>query len=91
MGGCSEKLFALEADHSLSAYTDPDGAKGLQVAKDQEARLLRRCQELDRQRLEAEMLKLQQSQRLATWASLAVALRSVSRLLPKPLSLWSRR
>ena len=45
----------------------------LRSAKEEAERLFREYFDLDRQRIDSEMLKLQRSQRLATWTSFAVA------------------
>jgi hypothetical protein len=47
--------------------------RSLESAKHEAERLFREYHDLDRGYIESEMLKLQQSQRLATWASFAVA------------------
>ncbi|GJL66957.1 MAG: hypothetical protein NPIRA05_19280 [Nitrospirales bacterium] len=60
-----------------SGYGDPEERRNdeyrLQFAKDEAERLFREYHALDRSYIEDEMLKLQRSQRLATWASFAVA------------------
>ncbi len=60
-----------------SGYGDPDARDAdrhrLESAKNNAQRLFHEYHDLDRRYLEAEMLKLQHSQRLATWASFAVA------------------
>jgi hypothetical protein len=60
-----------------SGYGDPDAREAdlhrLQSAKDDAERLFREYQDLDKTRIENEMLALQRSQSLATWASFSVA------------------
>jgi len=46
---------------------------GAETARAEAERLFRDYHDLDRQRIESEMLELQRSQRLATWASFTVA------------------
>jgi hypothetical protein len=60
-----------------SGYGDPDAREAdvhrLQSAKDEAERLLHEYNDLDRRQIQSEMLHLQRSQRLATWASFSVA------------------
>lgn len=60
-----------------SGYGDPDALFAdqhrLESARREAERLFREYQDLERQRIDNEMLKLQRSQQLATWASFAVA------------------
>ncbi len=60
-----------------SGYGDPDASRAdehqLQTAKDEAERLFREYYDIDKRHIESEMLKLQRSQRLATWASFFVA------------------
>lgn len=59
-----------------SGYGDPEARLNdehrLQSAKEEAERLFREYYELDRKRIEGQMLKLQRSQTLATWASFTV-------------------
>jgi hypothetical protein len=58
-------------------YGDPEARlqdeHRLQSAREESDRLFREYNDLDRSRIEREMLQLQRSQRLATWASFFVA------------------
>ncbi len=69
--------LAAELFQPGSGYGDPEARltdeHRLQSAKDEAERLFREYHDLDRQHMESEMLELQRSQRLATWASFAVA------------------
>ena len=70
---CEENTTTTRAsDHST-----PHAARAyeinLQKTRDEVDRLLLEYQDLDRQYMESQMLELQRSQRLATWASFAVA------------------
>ncbi len=60
-----------------SGYGDPDARAAdehrLQSARLDAERLFREYDDLDRRNMELKMLYLQRSQRLATWASFAVA------------------
>lgn len=60
-----------------TGYGDPDARvqdeHRLGSARQDAERLFREYLDLDRRRTESRMLELQQSQRLATWASFAVA------------------
>ena len=60
-----------------SGYGDPNAKEAdlhrLQTAKEESERLFRQYQDIERSRIQDEMLALQRSQRLATWASFAVA------------------
>jgi hypothetical protein len=60
-----------------SGYGDPEARMAdehrLQTAKDEADRLFREYYDIDKRHIESEMLKLQRSQRLATWASFFVA------------------
>lgn len=60
-----------------SGYGDPDARAAdehrLQSARADAERLFRQYHDLDRRDMELKMLDLQRSQRLATWASFAVA------------------
>ena len=81
----SRWLAASEHVSSLAAqlfqpgdgYGDPDARENdvhrLQSARENAERLFREYHDIDRQYIQSEMLKLQRSQRLATWASFAVA------------------
>ena len=75
----SEQASKLSADlfQPGSGYGDPDARLAdehrLRSAKEDAECLFREYFDLDRQRIDSEMLKLQRSQRLATWASFAVA------------------
>ena len=73
----SASNLAAELFQSGSGYGDPDARKAdehrLQSAKDEVERLFREYHDLDRRQIESEMLELQRSQRLATWASFAIA------------------
>ena len=74
-----EELSKLSAElfQSGSGYGDPEARLNdehrLQSAREEVQRLFREYHELDRRQIESEMLDLQRSQRLATWASFAVA------------------
>jgi hypothetical protein len=60
-----------------AGYGDPDARDDdlhrMQTAKDEAERLFREYQDIDKNRIESQMLALQRSQRLATWASFTVA------------------
>lgn len=60
-----------------SGYGDPDARDAdihrLQSAKDEAERLFREYQDLEKSRIDDELIRLQRSQHLATWASFAVA------------------
>jgi len=60
-----------------SGYGCPDAKEAdihrLESARAEAERLFREYHDLDRQKIELEMLELQRSQRLATWASFSVA------------------
>lgn len=60
-----------------SGYGDPDARvqdeHQLQTARHEAERLFREYHDLDRKDMEQKLLEVQQSQRLATWASFAVA------------------
>jgi hypothetical protein len=60
-----------------SGYGDPFAQKHdehrLQTAKEEAEQRFREYYDLDRQKMEEQMLKLQRSQHRATWASFAVA------------------
>lgn len=60
-----------------SGYGDPQARNEdlhrLETARAEAERLFREYHDLDRRYIEYEMLKLQRSQRLATWASFAMA------------------
>lgn len=60
-----------------SGYGDPDARLAdehrLRSARQEAERLFAEYYDLDRQHVESEMLRLQRSQTLATWASFAVA------------------
>jgi hypothetical protein len=60
-----------------SGYGDPEARNAdlhrLQSARDEAERRLREYNDLDRRQIQFEMLHLQRSQRLATWASFSVA------------------
>lgn len=69
--------LAAELFQPGSGYGDPEARQQdehrLQTARDEVERLFREYHDLDRQRIESVMLRLQRSQQLATWASFAVA------------------
>jgi len=69
--------LAAELFQPGSGYGDPDARFAdihrLESARLDAEKMFREYNELYRQHLETEMLKLQRSQRLATWASFAVA------------------
>ena len=69
--------LASEMFQPGSGYGDPEAQMQdehrLQTARREAERLFRECHDLGRQDTELKMLALQQSQRLATWASFAVA------------------
>ncbi len=75
----SERASQLAADlfQPGSSYGDPDARAAdehrLQSAKHDAERLFREYHDLDRREMEFKLLDLQRSQRLATWASFAVA------------------
>ena len=75
----SQKASALgnELFQPGSGYGDPDARiddeKRLETARLEAERLFREYYDLDKQTIEFEMLKIQKSQRLATWASFSVA------------------
>lgn len=74
-----DRVAKLRADmyRPGNGYGDPEARFAdehkLQSAREEADQLFRQYYDLDRQRVESEMLKLQRSQRLATWASFAVA------------------
>jgi len=69
--------LASELFQAGSGYGDPDAREAdlhrLQSAKDDAERLFREYQDLEKTRIETEMLAMQRSQTLATWASFSVA------------------
>ena len=69
--------LAAEFFQPGSGYGDPDARAAdqhrLQSARLDAERLFREYHDLDRRDMELKMLDLQRSQRLATWASFAVA------------------
>lgn len=69
--------FAADLFQPGSGYGDPEARAQdehhLQSARHEAERLFREYHDLDRRDMESKMLKLQRSQRLATWASFAVA------------------
>ncbi len=69
--------LAAELFQPGSGYGDPDAQRAdehrLLSAREEAERLFREYHDLDKRRIESEMLELQRSQRLATWASFAVA------------------
>ena len=69
--------LAAELFQPGSGYGDPDARAAdehrLQSARLDAERLFREYHDLDRRDMELKMLELQRSQRLATWASFAVA------------------
>ncbi|MFA5354467.1 MAG: hypothetical protein WC291_09570 [Thermodesulfovibrionales bacterium] len=69
--------IASELFQSGSGYGDPEARNQdehrLQSARHDAERLFREYHDIDRRDMEAKMLELQRSQRLATWASFAVA------------------
>lgn len=69
--------LAAELFQPGSGYGDPDARAAdehrLESARIDAERLFREYHELDRRDMELKMLELQRSQRLATWASFAVA------------------
>jgi hypothetical protein len=69
--------IASELFQSGSGYGDPEARKQdehrLQSARHDAERLFREYHDLDRRDMEEKILELQRSQRLATWASFAVA------------------
>jgi hypothetical protein len=69
--------LAAELYQPGSGYGDPDARMQdehrLQSAREEAERLFREYHDLDKSGMELEMLKLQRSQRLATWASVVVA------------------
>jgi hypothetical protein len=69
--------LAAELFQPGSGYGDPDARAAdehrLQSARLDAERLFREYHDLDRREMELKMLDLQRSQRLATWASFAVA------------------
>ena len=75
----SEGASQLAADlfQPGSGYGDPEARSQdehrLQSARNKAERLFREYHDLDRRDMEARMLELQRSQRLATWASFVVA------------------
>lgn len=75
-GDHASKL-AAELFQPGSGYGDPDARladeHSLQSAKEEADRLFREYNDLEKRRIESKMLELQRSQRLATWASFAVA------------------
>lgn len=75
----SERASSLAAElfQPGSGYGDPDARIAdmhrLDSTRAEAERLFREYHDLDRQHIQSEMLELQRSQRLATWASFAVA------------------
>lgn len=69
--------LAAELFQPGSGYGDPDARAQdehrLQTARNNADRLFQEYHDLDRRDMELKMLELQRSQRLATWASFAVA------------------
>ena len=69
--------LAAELFQPGSGYGDPDARlqdeHRLQTARHEAERLFREYHDIGRQDTESKMLDLQRSQRLATWASFAVA------------------
>ncbi|MCF6157728.1 MAG: hypothetical protein E3K32_03955 [wastewater metagenome] len=69
--------LAAELFQPGSGYGDPDARASdehrLESARLDAERLFREYHDLDRREMELKMLELQRSQRLATWASFAVA------------------
>jgi len=69
--------LAAELFQPGSGYGDPDARVAdehrLQSARLEVERLFREYNDLDRRDIESKLLDLQRSQRLATWASFAVA------------------
>ncbi|WP_157633757.1 hypothetical protein [Thioflavicoccus mobilis] len=69
--------IARELFQPGSGYGDPFAQKQdehkLQTAREEAEQRFREYYDLDRQHMEGEMLRLQRSQRLATWASFTVA------------------
>lgn len=69
--------LAAELFQPGSGYGDPEARAAdehrLQSARLEAERLFREYHDLDRRDMELQMLQLQRSQRLATWASFAVA------------------
>lgn len=69
--------LAAELFQPGSGYGDPDARAQdehrLQTARHNADRLFQEYHDLDRRDMELKMLELQRSQRLATWASFAVA------------------
>ena len=65
--------LATELFQPGSGYGDPDARRAdehkLQTARNEAERLFREYYDFDKRHIESEMLKLQRSQRLATWAS----------------------
>lgn len=74
----SEQASRLAAElFQLGGYGDPEARlqdeHRLQNARHEAERMFREYHDLERQDTESKMLELQRSQRLATWASFAVA------------------
>lgn len=73
----SASQIASELFQPGSGYGDPEARQQdehrLQSARHEAERLFREYHDLDRKDMDAKMLELQRSQRLATWASFAVA------------------
>lgn len=75
----SERASKLAAElfQPGSGYGDPDARAAdehrLQTARHDAERLFHEYHDLDRREMERQILALQRSQRLATWASFAVA------------------
>jgi hypothetical protein len=69
--------LATELLQPGSGYGDPEARDAdvhrLETARAEVERLFREYHDLDRRHTESEILELQRSQRLATWASFAVA------------------
>jgi hypothetical protein len=69
--------LAAELFQLGSGYGDPDARAAdehqLQSARYEAERLFREYHDLDRRDMELKLLEIQRSQRLATWASFAVA------------------
>ena len=73
----SASQIASELFQPGSGYGDPEARNQdehrLQSARHEAERLFREYHDLDRREMEEKLLDLQKSQRLATWASFAVA------------------
>lgn len=70
-------MLAADLFQPGSGYGDPDARSAdqhrLESARLDAERLFREYHDLDRRQMELKMFELQRSQRLATWASFAVA------------------